>query len=259
MLKKIQSIAKEAGELSLSYFTNLKQEQVSHKGDVDLLTIADREVEDFLRRELNREFPDVAFIGEESISNAPAEYDRAFIVDPIDGTSNFVHGLPSYAISIALIDNKQTQLGIVYCPYFDNMFSAERSRGAAKNGKPIRVSTTDKLINSLTFTGFACVRERITPNNMELFQSILYQIRGIRISGSAACDCCTVAEGKADIYWELNLKPWDVAAGALIIEEAGGKVTDLQGNRSYDPGTSFLATNGLLHSDFLEMAMTKVR
>ncbi|MFW6414637.1 MAG: inositol monophosphatase family protein [Verrucomicrobiota bacterium] len=254
MLESLQQIVREAGDISLNYFEKITHQQISYKGDVDLLTVADQEVENFLRRELYEKFPDVSFIGEESINEAPLEYDQAFIVDPIDGTSNFVHALPQYAVSVAFVRNNSTELGIVYIPCSNEMYYARRGQGAYKNGTAIHVSSTHKLIHALVFTGFACVRERFTPDNMELFEKIVYQIRGVRISGSAASDCCTVAEGKADIYWELNLKPWDVAAGALIIEEAGGTVTDLSGNQDYDPTTSFLATNSNLHRAFLELA-----
>jgi len=255
MLDSLLRIAREAGEISLRYFGNLKQDQISCKSEeADMLTVADKEVEDYLRQELNSHFPNVAFIGEESFTGKEEECSESFIVDPIDGTTNFIHNLPAYAVSIAFQSAGHTEIGVVYCPFLNNMYYAERGKGAYKDDARIQVSATDSLINALASSGFACVRERKKPDNMEIFRKTIYQLRGIRISGSAAYDCCTVAEGMTDIYWEYNLKTWDVAAGALIVEEAGGKVTDLSGNEDYDPSKSFVATNSTLHQAFLSAA-----
>ncbi|MFO7821309.1 MAG: inositol monophosphatase family protein [Lentisphaeria bacterium] len=255
MTDKLLSIVKEAGELSFHYFGQLAEQDVKHKKDVaDLVTPVDREVEEFLRSRLAREFPEVPFIGEEGEYGNPADYDTAFIVDPIDGTTNFVHALPEYAVSVGFKKDGRLATGAVYLPYFKTMYHAVRGHGAYKDGRSIRVSASNELNKALVCTGFACIRENLPDNNIALFNRVLPEVRAVRGTGAAAVECCYVAEGRYDLYWELNLKPWDVAAGTLIVREAGGKVTDLQGSEEFDETASYVASNGPVHNKFLELA-----
>lgn len=256
MIDTLLSIVREAGELSFNYFGKLTEAQVEHKTEeVDLVTPVDREVEDLLRMRLHEAFPHVAFIGEEGdYATDAADNGTAFVADPIDGTTNYVHSIPYYSVSVALRENSRLQAGAVYLPYFDIMYHAQRGKGAFRNDQPIRVSRTDSLIKSVACTGFACVRERVKPNNIDLFIRALDRVRAMRNTGSAAIDCCYVADGRFDLYWELNLKPWDVAAGTLIIKEAGGTVTNLSGEEEFNETESFLASNARVHEEFLKLS-----
>jgi len=253
MLDDVRQIMTEAGAIALRYYDGLAEKKVQFKSDADLVTEADKEVEQFLHDRLRARFPGAGFRGEEGTGDGHTG-DRHFIVDPIDGTTSFVHGIPFFSISVALKEMGQTVLGAVYAPALDDFYAAERGKGARKNGQALRVSQTETLINALGATGFACVRQRVTPNNLALFNDAVFKLRGIRRLGSAALDLCLVAEGKFDLYWELNIMPWDIAAGVLIVEEAGGRVTDLEGGRAYETCHRVLATNGLLHDQFLALA-----
>lgn len=254
MIETIGNIVREAGEIARSYFRKPELHNVEFKGEVDLVTVVDGKIEDYLRENLAKEFPDIAFFGEEGDYGKLSELGDVFIVDPLDGTSNFVHGHPFYSISLGLRQSGEATVGVVYLPEFDDLYSAENGKGAKVNGKPIQVSKTDKLLHALATTGFACVRQRIKPDNLPLFTEIVYKTRGIRRCGSAAIDLCYVAEGRYDLFWEYNLSPWDVAAGALICQEAGGVVTNLTGGPEFQECRQIAASNGLLHDAFLEIS-----
>ena len=173
------------------------------------------------------------------------------MIDPIDGTVNFIHGFPYYSISIALQKQGKTVAGVVYSPRLNELYAAAAGHGAALNGQPLRVSGCAALADSLLATGFACVRAGIRPDNLELLPGIVRQIQGIRRNGSAALDLCNVAAGRFDGYWEFCLNLYDVAAGALILQEAGGRVTDLA-SRNRWPEAGICATNGLIHAELLK-------
>jgi len=221
---------------------------------VDLVTRVDRDLEESIRTDLAQAFPDVAFYGEEGAYGALADYPRVFIVDPLDGTTSFVHGHPFYSISIAYREDGTTRLGVVALPAFGETYWAQRGAGAFHDGRRLRVSDTAVLIESLAATGFACVRARLKPDGLPLFNDLIYRIRGIRRCGSAAIDLCYVAEGRYDLYWELHLQPWDTAAGVLMVREAGGRVTDLGGGPEHEPRRHLVASNGLVHDEFLAVA-----
>lgn len=214
-----------------------------YKGIRELVTEKDREVERFLVEELRSEF-DHAILAEEEVDE---EGDTRWIIDPLDGTTNFVHGLPFYAISIALERAGSCVLGVVYVPYLDETFLAERGKGAWFNGESIRleVSDTSELIRAVLATGFAYDRERFP--NLDRWARLHEATRGLRRCGSAAIDLAYVAAGRFDGFWEVGLAPYDVAAGAVLVEEAGGRVTDLAGGDDWLEGRSILATNGHLH------------
>ena len=198
-------------------------------------------------------FPDLGFLGEEGTAGSRPTGGRYFVVDPIDGTTNFIHGLPHYCISLAYKEQGRTVLGAVYVPYFDDFYHAMPGQGACRNGERIRVSRTTTLINALGATGFACVRQRVANDNVPIFSRAIYELRGVRRLGSAAIDMCMVAEGKFDLYWEINIRPWDIAAGALLVQEAGGRVTDLDGGSAYEERDQVVGSNGLLHEAFLDL------
>ncbi len=257
MIDDMICVTRQAGKRALAYWGTLSPAEITHKGEVDLVTQVDRDVEDFLKGALDKAFPNVGFCGEETGDTGGDEGAPRFIVDPIDGTTNFVHAHPYFAVSVAYEVDSQLEIGVVYCPAFDDIYYASRGGGAYRNGVPIQVSGTDSLINSLVGTGFACVRQRRQPDNVPIVSQVIYDVRGIRRGGSAAIDCCYVAEGRQDLFWELNLRPWDVAAGVLIVQEAGGRVTDFEGQHYSGETASFIASNGHVHDAFLQLASVR--
>ncbi len=251
MREEILSVMKQAGELSLRYFGKLNDADVSFKSEADLVTLADRQVEECLRKGFASAFPGIGFMGEEGTRTGAQ--DRCFVVDPIDGTTGFVHGVPYYAISVALKNGPEIEAGAVYLPAFDHFYFAEKGKGATKNGAPIHVSDTDQLVNALGATGFACVRQRLEKNNMPIFAEVVPHIRGIRRFGSAAVDLCLVSEGVFDLYWEMHLQPWDYMAGWRILLEAGGNVTDFSGGNDVVSKRELVASNGKVHDALLAL------
>jgi myo-inositol-1(or 4)-monophosphatase len=252
-LVKLGRIARDAGAMVRRYFEHVGREQVMHKNQTDLVTIADREVERHLQKRLKEAFPAIAFYGEEGDYAPLSSYERVFVVDPIDGTTNFVHGHPFFAVSIGLREDGQTTAGVVYLPYFDQLYWAGRGQGAWKEGRPIRVTNNEQLLQALAGTGFACVRAGIKPDNVSMLAEVIYRLRGFRTCGSAAIDLCYVAEGHYDVYWEYRLKPYDWEAGALIVAEAGGRVSGFDGQALQDELGRILASNGLLHEKMMDL------
>jgi myo-inositol-1(or 4)-monophosphatase len=211
---------------------------------MDLVTEYDRRSEESIIELLRRECPEHGLLSEEGSSHqGEAEY--LWIIDPLDGTTNYAHGYPLFAISAALTCAGQPLVGAVYAPILNELFVAERGTGAFLNGQKMAVSRTETLKNSLLATGFP-VLNRI-EKNLPAFQSFLPLTQGVRRDGSAALDLCFVACGRFDGFWELDLKPWDTAAAWLIIEEAGGRVTDLRGGPFNLEQGEILASNGRIH------------
>jgi myo-inositol-1(or 4)-monophosphatase len=216
----------------------------------DLVTDVDRASEAAIRAVLARHTPDVPILGEEGGGKMLA---TCWIVDPVDGTTNFVHGFPMYAVSIGLMVDGVREVGVVFDVPRNHRYVAERGRGATRDGERLAVSAVDRLSEALCLTGFPYDRKDRAAFYLSYVQKALERTQGIRRTGSAALDLCQVAAGSCDVYWELSLGPWDVAAGALLVEEAGGKVTDFGGGL-LDPGAPRpLATNRLLHDAALEM------
>ena len=233
MLGFIREIAVEAGKIAVEGGSRLTASEIHVKGTpTDLVTEIDRKVEAYLTGRIRERFPDHGIFGEESGETAGAGEYR-WVIDPIDGTVNFIHGFPYYSISIALQKQGKTVAGVVYSPRLNELYAAAAGHGAALNGQPLRVSGCAALADSLLATGFACVRAGIRPDNLELLPGIVRQIQGIRRNGSAALDL------------------YDVAAGALILQEAGGRVTDLAGRNRW-PEAGICATNGLIHAELLK-------
>jgi myo-inositol-1(or 4)-monophosphatase len=241
-----------AGRIQRQYFrTNLTIEK---KGPIDLVTAADLEVEAHFRRVVAERFPSHVVLGEEA---AGGGVDRAsrhrWIIDPVDGTTNFAHGLALFCVSIALEVDGQIELGVVYDPMADELFTAERGMGARLNGHRIQVSSCTDVLDALLCTGFPySVREQ-PADQMGVFTAFLRQARAVRRLGSAALDLCYVGAGRFDGFWELQLNPWDFAAGVLIVAEAGGVVTDYTGAPIQLASSQIVASNQRLHPAMLQI------
>jgi myo-inositol-1(or 4)-monophosphatase len=247
-LFELEPIAREAGALVMRYFA--QHVTIEYKGDVDLVTVADRSSEKLIVERLQARWPEHGIVGEEGTrSETDAEY--RWYVDPLDGTTNFAHGYPVFCISIALARRDgQLEAGVLYDPTRDEMFAAERGAGAVMNGKPIQVSKTTTLAESILGTGFPSHKRHKNPN-IHFYHQITLRTHGVRRAGSAALDLCNVASGRFDGFWEFNLNPWDTAAGVLIVEEAGGKVSRFDGSPFRLNSSETLASNGLVHDALL--------
>jgi myo-inositol-1(or 4)-monophosphatase len=224
---------------------------ITHKGEINLVTAADQAAEDYLRERLSAERPDDAILGEEGggeISN-----DRVWVVDPLDGTTNYAHGYPAWCTSIALMSDGRSVLGTVYDPTRDELFSAQLGSGARLNGRRLAVSRQSALDQAFITTGFPYdLRER-SAEVLQPFNAMVRKTLGVRRPGSAALDLCYVAAGRFDGFWEFGLFPWDTAAAALMVSEAGGMVTDRAGGE-WHPAQKFIAaSNGLIHEDMLNV------
>ena len=246
MYNFLKSIITEAGEIALEHKSRLADVQVNRKSAKDLVTEADVAVENYLVAQIQQAYPDHAVLGEESGAHAGGDY--RWIIDPIDGTTSFVHDQPFFSTSIALEHNGEIVLAAVNAPVLGELFMAEKGSGATLNGKPIHVSTRKTLGDCVLGTGFACVRENLPHNNLPYFNRLAPIIRGVRRYGSAAIDMAYVACGRLDGFWELNLKIYDMAAGLLIVQEAGGTVTDFSGDMENLPA-EVLATNTQIHNE----------
>jgi myo-inositol-1(or 4)-monophosphatase len=224
-------------------------EDVETKGHTnDLVSYVDRTAEEMLRTALSRLTPGCGFIGEEGGSQ-DASGDTVWIIDPLDGTTNFVFGIPVFSVSVALYRNGSPELGIVYEVNQDELFWAVKGGGAWLNDRPIRVAADRDLAHSLLATGFPYNDFSQLPQYLEMLTQFLTHTRGLRRLGSAAVDLAYVACGRFDGFFERGLKPWDVAAGALIVQEAGGTVTDFAGGPNYLHGATLLASNGRIHPE----------
>jgi myo-inositol-1(or 4)-monophosphatase len=239
--------ARKAGALLLPYFE--RRVRVEYKGEVDLVTEADRASERLILDELRKHFPHHAVVAEESGSHAGGS-GYCWYVDPLDGTTNFAHGFPIFAVSIALEHDGEVMVGVVFDPTRDEMFAASRGQGARCNGEPIRVSRVARLEEALVATGFPSRKRHKNPN-IHFYHQMNMRTHGVRRPGAAAVDLAYVACGRLDSFWEFHLHPWDVAAGKLLVAEAGGVVTDTDGGAHRLDSTSVLATNELLHGQML--------
>jgi myo-inositol-1(or 4)-monophosphatase len=225
---------------------------VEFKGVVDLVTEMDLRAETLIIEAIKKRFPDHGILTEESVEVAsPTPY--RWIIDPLDGTTNYAHGLPVFCVSIAFEENGAVMAGVVYDPTRDELFTALKGKGARLNGAPIRVSATPSLDLSLLATGFPYDVRTSRDNNLSHFANFAVRAQAIRRAGAAALDLAYVACGRFDGFWELKLRPWDVAAGALIITEARGAVTDFYNTPYSIYSGDILASNGLIHKEMLEV------
>lgn len=242
--------AKESGQLLKEMFG--QKRQVYFKGEIDLVTDADLRAEELIVRTIHAKYPEHTIITEEKQSHVGISPHK-WIIDPLDGTTNYAHGFPWFCVSIALTIDDLRVFGAVYHPIFDQLFWAKKNKGAYLGEEPIRVSTTRELGHSLLATGFPYNIHTQPEPAVSYFQSFLLYTRGIRRAGSAALDLCYVACGCFDGFWEINLKPWDTAAGALIVEEAGGMVTDFQNQPFFPDLPEILASNGHIHQQMVDV------
>jgi myo-inositol-1(or 4)-monophosphatase len=248
LVSTIEAIAREAGTIVMGHFR--QRVKIEYKGDADLVTIADRQSEACIIEHIRAAFPKHDIVGEEG-TRVETGSDYKWYVDPLDGTTNFAHGFPVFCVSLAVDYRGERVAGVVYDPTRDEVFSAELGGGARLNGEAAQVSSTPRLAESLVGTGFPSKKRHQNPN-IYFYHQLTLRTHGVRRAGSAALDLCNVAVGRFDGFWEFNLNPWDTAAGVLIVEEAGGKVTKFSGGKFELDSRETLATNGIIHEALLK-------
>ncbi len=252
------AIAREAGARLREFFA--QGVKTEYKGDVDLVTVADRTVEKLIRTRFSEQFPDHGIYGEEGTRDG-LDREYRWYVDPLDGTTNFAHGFPQFCVSLGLehrpagtLPDQDGKLvaGVIYDPLRDELFAAEKGKGATLNGKALHTSAIGELAEALLATGFPS-RKRHSSPNIHFYQEFTLRSHGVRRAGSAALDLAYVAAGRLEGFWEFNLNPWDTAAGILLIEEAGGRVTDFSGHHYRIDSQEILASNGRIHAELLAL------
>jgi len=259
MLEKVAETGRQAAlaagaVLRQNYY---QPHQITMKGVIDPVTESDFQAQEMIIALLRQSFPGHGFLAEENVAQAPSPVPTEaapyrWIIDPLDGTVNFAHGYPAFCVSIAFEAAGRLEYGVIYDPLRDELFEARRGQGACLNGRPIKVSTIDRLDRALLATGFPYdIRERLAET-LGRMERILGQVQGLRRGGSAALDMCYVACGRFDGFYEENLKPWDTAAGLLLIEEAGGRLTTFDGGEYDICSPNIVASNGRLHKKILE-------
>jgi len=257
-----REIAQEAGALLLESFGRLTAGEIRRYGRRDVVTSADEGAEDLIRRRLRDRFPGHRILGEEGGRGKSAREAGSsgpvWIVDPLDGTVNFVQGIPLFCVSIGYVEDGVPLLGVVHAPALGQTFWGAPGSGAYEDERPISVSVTPVLEEAIVATGFAYDRNRLQDDNLDNLVHVGRTARGIRRMGAAALDLAYVASGRLDGFWELHLKPWDVAAGAALVRAAGGRVTDQRGGEDWLFGGHVVATNGMLH-ETLRAALAPLR
>jgi myo-inositol-1(or 4)-monophosphatase len=255
---KASAIAREAGARLREFFA--QGVETEYKGDADLVTVADRTSEKLIRERLAEAFADHGVYGEEG-TRERMEGEYRWYVDPLDGTTNFAHGFPHFCVSLGLeqrpagISPDQDGVlvaGVIYDPMRDELYTAERGRGAWLNAKPLHVTRIPVLAESLVSTGFPSRKRHDSPN-IHFYHEFTLRSHGVRRAGSAALDLAFVAAGRLEAFWEFNLNPWDTAAGILLVEEAGGQVTDFAGTPCQLNSREVLASNGLIHTELVDL------
>ena len=243
-IELIEKEIREAGAIAMDYFANLGDLEISKKSPRDLVTEADVAVESFLHKKLQLHYPRFGFWGEES--GQSENQSQRWVVDPIDGTHSFSKGQYFWGISVALEIEGDIVFGAVFAPALDDYYMAQKGQGAWKNNQLINVSSEETLANAMITTGFACLRDYREDNNLDRFCRVARATTGQRRFGSAALDLCLVADGQVDAFWEQALNLYDIAAGALIAQEAGGSVTDFNGNPGVFPEQILVTNNKVL-------------
>jgi myo-inositol-1(or 4)-monophosphatase len=228
-----------------------RPKRVGYKGAIDLVTTVDRESERKIVELLRQRFPSHSILAEEETNLRVGTSAYRWIIDPLDGTTNFAHGYPHFCVSIALERDDEVILALVYDPLRQECFRAAKNQGATLNGEPIATSATNELDKALLATGFPYDQRDHADFYLSYFQAFMLRSQGIRRNGSAALDRCYVACGRLDGFWELKLKPWDTAAAALIVSEAGGKLSDFSGQPYSIWGSETLASNGSIHNEMI--------
>ncbi|MFN3550779.1 MAG: inositol monophosphatase family protein [Endomicrobiia bacterium] len=250
----LEQLVQQSGEI-LKYYFNSKNLYIEYKSKNNPVTKADKETEKFIIKKIKENFPEDEIICEEScpLINKIKKDKRYWIIDPLDGTVNFAHKLPIFCISIGILQQNCITEAIVYNPITKDLYYAKSKHGAYKNGKKILVSKIKNLYNSLLVTGFPYYTHKNPKQVFKLFNKFATQAQAIRRLGSAALDLCMVAEGIFEGFWEENLQVWDVAAGSLIVKEAGGKITDYYGKENYLFGKTIVASNKKIHNQMLKI------
>jgi myo-inositol-1(or 4)-monophosphatase len=243
-------VVREVGRLLLQSLGNAQS--IEFKGRANLVTEMDRRSEARLIEAIRSQHPNHAILSEEAGALPGQPGQPEWILDPLDGTTNYVHGLPYFCVALALRQGPQLQAGLVYHPYVDELYWAERGHGAFMNGRPLHVSATSVLDDALLTTGFPGDLSRASDSNIEHFLTLMPRTRAIRRLGSASLDLCNVAAGRLDGFWQPTMLVWDVAPGAIIVGEAGGRVTDFAGNADVYEG-SIIGTNGRIHAELIEV------
>lgn len=254
---KILTVAREAAETAGNYLKENfdRNTEIQYKGDIDLVTEKDRESQKIIHKMIKENFPRHSILGEEDLE-VQEDKELLWLVDPIDGTTNFARSLPAFCVSVAFLVEGKVQVGVVNIPMLNEMFYSVRGSGAFLNKKQLHVSKEKEIGKSLLATGFPYDRRESKVNNVNHFNKFIVRVLGIRRMGSAAIDLCYTAAGRFDGFWELKLAPWDTAAGMILVEEAGGKVTDFSGT-PFDPYMKeCLASNGLIHNRMMETIKT---
>ncbi len=247
-----EAVAREAGVILRERFG--APLDVRHKGRIDLVTEVDVLAEQCIRHRIQARFPDHAILAEESGLTETAS-DFRWVVDPLDGTTNYAHGYPFFSVAIAVERQGETIIGVVYDPLRDELFSAAKGQGARCNGRPLHVSGVASLEQALLVTGFPYNVKASPQKNLDHFSAFLDLAQAIRRDGSAALDLAYVAAGRFDGFWELNLAPWDMAAGSLLVTEAGGQVTAFSGQAFSPYVPEIVASNGHLHAAMCQVLM----
>lgn len=243
-------LAKKAGKLLREGYS--KKKTIAYKGDLNLVTEFDLRSEELIVSSLRENFPGEGILAEEGGLQVSGE--GQWLIDPLDGTTNFAHNIPFFAVSIAFVQSQKPLLGVIFDPMRDELFHAEAGQGVWLNAAPLRVSTLEKLTESLLVTGFPYDRNTHHDNNLAHFAAFSLRALGVRRMGSAAMDLAYVAAGRFEGYWELRLSPWDWAAGMLMVKEAGGKISRTDGGHDiFSEPPSLLATNGLVHEQMLDV------
>lgn len=259
MEAEVIRLCKQVGDFQLQHFRQVEAGAISDKGLNQLVSFVDVESEKMLVAGLRHLRPDAGFITEEETAPDEREGHAHWIIDPLDGTTNFLHGLQVYCISVALVGaGNRIELGVVHAPAMGETFSAIRGGGARLNGNPIRVSDVPRLKNSLIATGFPYYEFQKTEQYLRLLGILMRETHGLRRMGSAAIDLAYTACGRFDGFYEMGLNAWDVAAGALIVEEAGGEVSDFSGGTEYLFGKQILASNALLKQEFQQLVCAEL-
>ncbi len=243
-------VARKAGQVLQQRLGRAKR--IDYKGVVNLVTEMDFLSEKIIVSEIRKQYPDHGFLAEEKAREQTASPYR-WVIDPLDGTTNYAHGYPVYAVSIALESRGEIILGVVYDPSRDEVFAAQKGKGARLNGRRIVVSSVPALSRSLLTTGFPYDLRDNPVNNFDHFQNFSYRVHAVRRSGSAALDLCYVAAGRFDGFWEMKLGPWDLAAGSLMVREAGGRVSDFRGQPLALDGSYVVASNGRIHGEMIKV------
>lgn len=250
MKQEALRIVKDAAKLLLQYAAKAKQ--IQYKGNVNIVTSADLAVQAFIIDALKKKYPSHAFLAEEKDFGVQA-YTYRWILDPIDGTSNFANNLPHYCISLALEEKGSVIIGIVYNPVTSELFVAEQGEGAVLNGKKIMVSKKENMKDCLVATGFPYDRTEGTFNNLANLKRMVFAARCPRVMGAAALDLCYLACGRIDGFWEMGIHPWDHAAASLIVREAGGMITSMDGSPYTITAQHIVASNGWIHKKILSL------